>query len=124
MNRARHSFAGRGSNGAWRKLLRHAQWIGLRKSRARCHANTAPASVARTCLVRSRLSVSNPRLFIDWQTHAVNSQPTPLLWFGGIQLRALSQPIHGHEDGINEEGTAPRQQTTEPVSAGEREKPP
>lgn len=66
-------------------------------TRARCHAKTALASVARTCLVRPRLSVSNPRLLIGWQTHAVNSQPTPLLLFGGIHPRVLSQQIHSHE---------------------------
>ena len=38
------------------------------------------------------------RLLISWQTHAVRSQPTPLLLSGGIHPRVLSQQIHSHED--------------------------
>ncbi len=76
-------------------------------------ADTSPldgfrASVARTCPPRPvlgapgepggppgtsrgrlgpRPSVSNPRLLVGWQTHAVNSQPAPALLFGGVHPR-------------------------------------
>ncbi len=47
--------------------------------------------MARTCLVGPRLSVSNPRLLIGWQTHAINGQPAPLLLFGGVHARVLRE---------------------------------
>ncbi len=49
-------------------------------------------SKARTSLVGPRLSASNPRLLIGWQTHPVNSQPAAALVFGGVHARAVRKP--------------------------------
>ncbi len=55
---------------------------------------SSAASVAWTHVVGLRLSVSNPRVLIGWRTHAIHGQLAPLLLFGGIHARELSQAIH------------------------------
>ena len=49
------------------------------------------ASVARTCFEGPRLSVSNSRAIIGWQTRAVKGEAAPLLLFGGVHARPFGK---------------------------------